>query len=357
MRRDVQFLRWLYGLLLNLFPGKYREEYGEEVQAVFNLSLDDAARKGGLEFIKAASRELFSLPKAIVIEYLREWRRTKMMRRFDSYFNFPLGSWKEFLTALLPFFLACAVMPLFSYLGRLGLISASSAVGNGILFALLGLFAILFIVGVGKGMPRWALPYFGFLLSLLSVYIFTVLLGGPIYMLFPNLYDRSPLFGDIFWNGVFWFGLLIVMTLLIVLTGISPLFQRFRNDWTLLCFILYGAVPFALFLTFDEYVGDEPYTLLAFLVLAVGTWFYLRGDREWNRFWILFGALALAMFIAAAGKAVLVPTQDWPVDITPALARSEAKHTIFMWLWLALIMCLPAAIKLFPRLENHPTAV
>ncbi|MCK7485407.1 MAG: hypothetical protein MZU97_07490 [Bacillus subtilis] len=39
----------LYALLLYLFPRAYREEYGEELQSVFDLSLDDAMRSGGME--------------------------------------------------------------------------------------------------------------------------------------------------------------------------------------------------------------------------------------------------------------------------------------------------------------------
>jgi thiol:disulfide interchange protein len=132
--------------------------------------------------------------------------------------------------------------------------------------------------------------------------------------------------------------------------------KRFRRDWTLLPFVVYGAVPFALWLTFDEYVGDELYMLLAFLVLALGAWFYLRNNGDWKRFGALFGALALAMFIAAAGKAILVPSQDWPFTIDRGLALSEAKHTIIMWGWFALTMLVPLGIKFLPG-SNDSTQV
>lgn len=49
MRTYLHVLHRFYGLLLKLFPQKYRQEYGEELQAVFGLSLDDAVAMGGFE--------------------------------------------------------------------------------------------------------------------------------------------------------------------------------------------------------------------------------------------------------------------------------------------------------------------
>jgi hypothetical protein len=225
-------------------------------------------------------------------------------------------------------------------------------VANGILLSLLGLFLLMFLVGVGKGMPRWSLPYLGFILSLLSVYLFSGIIGIFIIMPFRNLYDQRGFLGDLVYGGIFWFGLLGAMILLAVMTRFSSSFQRVRRDWTLLCFIVYGAIPFALALTFDEYANDEPFMLLTFLVLAAGAWFYLRSSDERKRFWALFGALALSMLIAAVGKAILVPTQTWPITINRSLAISEAKHTIIAWGWLALTMLVPLGIKLISRSDN-----
>jgi hypothetical protein len=347
-------VKQLYALLLYLFPKAYREDYGDELQVVFNSSLDEARKTGKLEVLRASLRELIGLPEAVIYEHLRQRRKTKMIDRFGSYFDFSYGSWKELFTALFAFLLVGGIWPLVDLLARLNVLPGAGPVANGIRLSLLGLFLILFLVGVGKGLPRWSLPYLGFMLALLSVYIFSGILGILIFLPFQKLFDRIEFIGDIFYGGVFWFGLLMVVILLAVLTRFSPIFQRFRRDWTLLCFIVYGAIPFALVLTFDEYENDEPFILLSSLVLVVGAWFYLRESSERKRFWALFGALALSMFIAAAGKAILVPTQTWPITITPELAKSEAKHTIIMWAWLALGMLIPLAIKLVPRSDDFP---
>jgi len=340
----------LYALLLNLFPRSYREEYGDELQAVFNLSLNDAMKLGRAEVVRVILRELIGLPKAVVLEHLRERRQAKMNKGFDPYLDFANGSWKEFLTALLPFFLTGGIMPLLNYLGRARIVSGMF--GAVIVLPMLGLFIILLMVGAKKGMPRWSLPYLGFLLSILSLYLFSAVFGTPIYLLFRNLRDQSLLFIDILWDGIYWYGLLFAIFLLVTLSRVSPTFQRFKNDWTLPCFVLYGAVPFALWITFDEYVGDEPYTLLAFLVLAGGAWVYLRSSNEGTRFGTLFIAMTLAMFIAAVGKVLLIPSQTWPITIDGGLARSEFKHTITMWGWFALGMMIPLASRFLSRTRN-----
>jgi len=346
----MQLIRRIYGLLLLLFPIEYRAEYGEELQSVFDLSVEEAARKSRFEVGRLVVRELVSLPKAVFLEHLREWRSATMNRKVDSFFDFASGSWKEFLTALLPFLLTGGIMPLLNYLGRARIVSGMF--GAVIVLPMLGLFIILLMIGAKKGMPRWSLPYLGFLLSILSLYLFSAVFGTPIYLLFRNLRDQSLLFIDILWDGIYWYGLLFAIFLLVTLSRVSPTFQRFKNDWTLPCFVLYGAVPFALWITFDEYVGDEPYTLLAFLVLAGGACVYLRSSNEGTRFGTLFIAMTLAMFIAALGKVLLIPSQTWPITIDGGLARSEFKHTITMWGWFALGMMIPLVSRFLSRTGN-----
>jgi hypothetical protein len=162
--------------------------------------------------------------------------------------------------------------------------------------------------------------------------------------------------GDFLFDGALWIGLLLIVISMGLLGRQIPAFRQFGEDWTLLSFVVYGALPWALLLTFDEYVGDEPYTVLAFLVLAGGACFYLRCSEKWKRFGVLFGALILVSLIAAVSKAILMPSQTWPIDIDSGLLKSEIKHTIIMWMWLALTMLVPSLISLFPR-DRKPVAM
>lgn len=351
-------MKRLYALLLYLFPRIYREEYGEELQAVFDLALDDAMRMGERNAIGVFLRELIGLPGAVLHEHLRERRNSKMNRRVSSRFDFPPGSRFEPLAVFLPFIglyvLFLLVSALHGYMYSLRIGASTVGILTGLIF--LGAILSLYVTGFRMGTPRWFLPYLGFLLAVLSLYVFSAVFGAPIYFLFRDLRDQSLLIIDILWDGIYWYGLLSAVLVLVVLGRVSPKFQRFKDDWTLPCFVLYGGVPFAVWMTFDEYAGDEPYILSAILVLAVGAWLYLQSTGERTRFGALFIAMTLAMFIAAAGKAVLVPIQDWPFAIDAGLVRSEIRHTLTMWGWFALGMVMPPAGRFLPRSEDPSQA-
>jgi hypothetical protein len=109
-------VKTFYALLLHLFPKAYRDEYGDELRAVFDLSLDDATRAGMLEVMCVVLRELIGLPKAILYEHLRKPRyglvaQTSMLEKGSYMKTVPkieweeLGSWKATLASLLPLWL------------------------------------------------------------------------------------------------------------------------------------------------------------------------------------------------------------------------------------------------------------
>jgi hypothetical protein len=116
MEVNMQFLRWLYGSFLNLFPRAYREEYGEELQMVFNLSLDDAMKIGGMEVAGVVLRELMGLPTAILYEHLRKpkyglvaqassFAKGNFMETIQEIGWADLGSWTATVASLLPLWL------------------------------------------------------------------------------------------------------------------------------------------------------------------------------------------------------------------------------------------------------------
>ena len=109
-------MKRFYSLLLHLFPKVYRDEYGDELLAVFVLSLDDAMQAGKLEVIRVMLRELIGLPRAIIHEHLRKPRyglvaQASILEK-DSYMKTmpkieweELGSWRATLASLLPLWL------------------------------------------------------------------------------------------------------------------------------------------------------------------------------------------------------------------------------------------------------------
>ena len=352
-RYDMQFLRKFYDLLLNLYPKSYREEYAEELQIVFNLSLDDAI--GRVEEIKIFLRELMGLSSAILYEHLRERRRNKMTGKFASRFDFEPGSPNEIFAALAPFLIGGALPTLISLIGN----SIDIPLWIQIVFTLSMWFLIgsMLVLGLKKSAPRWFMPYLGVPLSIISMIIFNFIVN-PEWHGFPFLYDASWFVRQVFHLGMIWIWLIVLILLIFLLTRLIPYLrsfhQRLRDDWTLLCFILYGAMPFIVFLSFDEFKHKEPYLLLSFLALALGGWLYLRTSTLWNRFWSLLAGLTLAMSIAFLGQNLLYES-SYPYSTSSRWATTMG--TVIMWMWMVLFMFISAVLSLLARSDEDPKTV
>ena len=266
-----------------------------------------------------------------------------MVKNFGTYFNFAPGSWREFLSALCPFLLFGMYSPLMDLLGEAGLLVLQSVAADIMGIALLVVMAILFLAGIFSGLPRWFFPYIGFLLSIVSVSTFSLLMEKTHGIPFPALYSHSWLLDEVIFQGFLWIGLTPVALLLTLLSLFLPAFSRFKKDWTLLAFLLYGAIPFALEIAFDAYVNDELSRLFAFLILLAGIWFYLRTDDPRRQFWALFGGMTLCLLFTAAAKAIIY--QYFWVGLRDFTWWTEMMSTVVMWGWLALTMLIPLALQ------------
>ena len=350
-------MKSLYALLLYLFPRRYREEYGEELQSVFNLSLDDAIKIGPMEFAWVILRELISLPTTILYEHLRERRRTKMTEIFASRFDFAPGSRKEVLAAVAPFLLFGAIPILVGLSSRFIAITRPYILEEVLSICMLASVISLLVVGFFRSVPRWFMPYLGLPLPILSLYILSGLVekwGG-----FSIPYLSSRFLRTFVQDGLVW-GILIPLILLLVVFSViiprfRPFYWRLRTDWTLLGFILYGAAPVMALVRFEGYVNYGPFVLLVFLILTAGGWLYLRNDVPWKKFLILIGGMTLSMFTAAVGQAVLYENSQYksPRPYTNFPWWNTVDQTVIAWMWLMLIMILPLAINLLPRFKNH----
>jgi len=352
-RVDMWFLRRIYGLLLTLYPQEYREEYGEELQMVFNSSLDEAT--GRFEVTMVFVRELAGLPKAIIYEHLRERRKSKMTGKFSSRFDFVPGSRNETLAALAPFLLFGAVPVVLGYLDTRSFLPRWFAITFTLVFWFSGLG--LLVIGFKNGAPRWFMPYLGLPLPIICVLAFNTFVN-PEWRGFPFLDDASWFVKQFVHQGILWMGLIVSILAIFLLTRLVPRLHRFhqrlRNDWTLLCFLLYGAAPLVLVIAFEEFKNEEPYLLLSFLALALFSWVYLRSTTPWKKFWSLLGGLTLAMSIAVLGQTLLYES-SFPSTVFPRWTTTWS--TVIMWMWMVLFMFISAALNLLPRLEKRPEAV
>ena len=210
----------------------------------------------------------------------------------------------------------------------------------------------LILFGSAKGLPRWFLPYLGVLLAIASLLLFNILVNFRLDV----WWYRSSGFESVFNFGNFlWIGLILLVFLLLAtsrsIPRFHPFYQRLRNDWTLLSFLLYGTVPLMLWLIFDEYVNEEPFFALSLFMLALGGWFYLKNDEPLKRFVSLQIGLAFSIFMAAVGKAALIMWSR--SQVFDFILKDELLSTLMTWVWLALIMLIPLLLKLFPRSKDR----
>jgi hypothetical protein len=280
----IHLFIWLYTQFLWLYPASYRAEFGAELAAVFRLALHAARRQGTLAVLRVGLRELRDVP----IAAFQVHRRLRFRRLF---FVSP-GSNREILMALAPFLMLGILPPLFS------LLAIPLGVFNVLAMGMLLLLAALLLVGIGRGLPRWSLPYLGVIFSLVSVYgLREVTPGGLTWQLVGQ---NQPLWWrQVVYQGERWLGLPLIMFVVVALSWLLPPLRSFctrvQQDWTLLSFMLYGAGLFALVYTFDDYPDEEPYLLLAMALLAGGGWVYLRAKTSRQRIAALFAGLTLAM--------------------------------------------------------------
>lgn len=274
-----------------------------------------------------------------------------MTGKFASRFDFEPGSRTEIFAALAPFLIGGVVPVLVSSIGNF----INIPLWIQIVFTLSMWFFIgsLLVLGFTKRAPRWFMPYLGVPLSIISLIIFNFIVN-PEWHGFPFLYDASWFVKQIFYLGMIWIWMIVFILLIFLLTRLIPnmrsFHQRLRDDWTLLCFVLYGAMPFVVFLSFDEFKNDEPYLVLSFLALALGGWLYLRSSTLWGKFWSLLAGLTLAMAIAFLGQNLLYES-SYPYSIDAPWTTTMI--TVIMWMWMVVFMFFSAALNLLPKNKTH----
>lgn len=261
-------------------------------------------------------------------------------------------SWREVLLALLFF-----VLPMLNFISNDYLFSLP--VARGILVIASGLgFVATFIFALAKKMPRWSLPFMGAFLGIFGIFGAAVLnsILFPIRRIdIPEDETRRLILSGLN-SGMTWvIFLLLVIFLIFLLARIKRsrvLYERLHSDWTQVSFLLYGGALFVLWFTFDEYHYDTPYKVAGLFFLAVGAMGYLAATHPWQRLLALLAGLTLGMGIAALGKYLIVPLQDWPWWETwftwhPAEVERwfEAISLMFDWFWLVVILLVPALWK------------
>ena len=229
--------------------------------------------------------------------------------------------------------------------------------------------SIIFAVGlaISRRLPRWSLPYLGFMLMIGIIVAGTDRLWGWIFSYFIKSFGSRtvwPLSVRIIYVGISGFimmvmillSALILVNLLRLLPYTRNVWKHIRADWTQLSFMLYGGLVFYILLLFEEYRYEEIWKFIAWTCLALGAWFYLRAKQQLRRILALTLGATGAMWIVALAKWVLIPLQKWPNGYP--IAPSETTHwletgsAMLDWVFLLIMLLAPAILSLLPSSTN-----
>jgi len=286
----ITSLTKLYSKLLHLYPIRFRDEFSEEMQAVFRDSMNETIKDGIFPLAMLCLRELGGLPFNILREFWHEFGGKEAVMVTNEKVEQELSNsvrsshWEAFLSAL-PF----AVFGVVCMIGKTRVPWVGIYVYLAFyLFVLLG-----FLIGLVKAFPRWAYSYLGW--SLLFAWWWT------------NMYTRGfKLFGYTFgneaWGWRVWAPLFITVGIAIILTrSIRPLRELVLGiwqDWTLLSLATYSFIGFMMVL-YDEV--HSPY-IFAFmtastLVICASVWIFMRSANRLHRFITLLAGFFAGLVI------------------------------------------------------------
>jgi hypothetical protein len=75
-----RLMEGIYGGLLRLYPRKFQQEFGEEMQGVFACGVKEALRTGTLALLQVLFFEMLDFPVNLAIEHVSQWRKVWSMK-------------------------------------------------------------------------------------------------------------------------------------------------------------------------------------------------------------------------------------------------------------------------------------
>jgi hypothetical protein len=336
----IPYIEYTYSLLLRFYPARFRSEFADEMQAVFAGLLAQEAQRGNLAALLLLLRELVSAPRVLINVYrlnryrprlpagiLDRWRSSL----FDPPASLPVldgrDSWQQAALELSLFLALGGALVLKTYLAPV-LPQGNWRAAIGLAGAAAALLPVpMFLIGLGRGLPRWAYPSAG----VLTAYIFIAALVSGMLPSLPVL-----LFAAL--------GLALVAAWIQASHRILPplilrLGRSFTLDWSRISFGLYGLLPLALILAFDDRNANHstPYLGAGVLFMLTGALVYIRSRRPVIQMAALLAGIAASIGMAALDRLFL----------ESSLAGSG--WMLRLWLNLSVLVIAPLLLELLRR--------
>ena len=264
-----------YRQVLRLYPPGFREDYLEEMAAVFDLQLEYHRELSRWRTVRIALKELLPLPGLLIAAYLRERRHNPMKTTLNRWFaRSDPGSCSELLLAGIPFLLMGMLPAIFSLIPGIKDLPPRYAIPILVLMALI--LVALGIIGLLVNLPRWSLVYAGILITLLPLLIIVFSINLKVV---PTPAGWGSIPTTAAYLAIFLIVQFLLAGLLLWLSGkvnlTAGFYQRVKSDPSLLAFMFFGGAFLIMHIDYDDIAEGVYYMILSSAVMIVGACVFL----------------------------------------------------------------------------------
>jgi hypothetical protein len=345
----------IYLLLLNAYPPSYRVQFEGEMYDTFLEGVDEAESLGALTSFLL--REFRDMPKALIKAYWDGWitklhNRIQILQDIASTSDLPPAppdgrvSWRQALFELSPFVVSAFLLILVTYLPFIEVNAGWQRDSEFLGKAITPLTLPFLLLGLARGLPRWAYPFGG------------LLLGCQFFMSYQS--------------GM-WILLLVTLLAFLVLAAAETLtnpqpsllplplrrvVQSLSLDWTRLSFGVFGAMPLVVLMAFDDAHANNrtPYLALSVLAMIASAFIYCRGRAAPLQVATLFAGLTFSIWCAWMDKVAFAGSlTNWVT--TPSAGLEEMLWLPKLWLQWGFLILSPVLIVMMGRVAGLRRAV
>ena len=345
----------LYHLILRAYPPEYMETFGDEMQNTFIEGWDEARSQGELgTFIL---RELRDMPTSLVNAYWHRWQMKllggiQLLQEATSSSDLPpvppdgRNSWWQVLWETSMFAITGLLLILVTYFQFNGLHAGWQHNTEFIGSIVVPMALPFFLFGLARGLPRWAYPFGGLLLSYyglvaeqtnLWLFLIVMLFATVILMIATIITDPQPLRLPI---------------------PIRRLGQSLSIDWTRLSFGISGAMPLIILMAFDNaYTNSRtPYLAFSVLTMIVSTILYCRSRETKMQIAILLTGLTFSIFGAWLDELTFVGSLVNWITVTP-FGHKTFFWIIVLWIQWSILLLSPTFLILVNKVVHVKRAI
>jgi len=346
-------LALFYRLLLKVYPPAYRAEFGNEMYNTFIEGVEEARSQGRLS--RFILRELRDAPKSLANAYWDGWTMKlqsgiQILQDVASTSDLPPAppdgrdSWRQALLELSLFVTTALLLIAVTYFD-----SADAGWQRNTEFlgrVITPLTLPFLLLGLARGLPRWAYPFGGLLFG---------------FHLFVSYQSGLWLF-----LLVMLLAFLVLMVAEVITNPQRPLLplplrrigQSLSLDWTRLSFGVFGAMPLFIILAFDDaHVDDRtPYLAFSVLLMVVSALSYCRSREKSLQITALLAGLTISLCGAWLNKIHFAGSlTNWVM--VPAAGVEELFWLLRLWIQWGFLILVPALFVLMGRAATLKRAV